>query len=179
MAQGRRPDPFRTRKLRPGTAMVLHPTGCGRVARRRITRHTTPTGTTPAGAVFIPRHQHTHPTTTHGHRHGTWHGPRDPSNACPASHTPHKRTRNPPFVIPHHITYDTRTSPQGGFVCGNVLLISKSEIHGIRVGARTADTPQPVDHLHIIIGQYEVKHIDIRLHPILMHRLRQWQHIML
>ena len=35
MAQGRRPDPFRTRKLRPGTAMVLHPEGCGRVARRR------------------------------------------------------------------------------------------------------------------------------------------------
>lgn len=36
-AQGRRPVPFRTRKLRPGTAMVLHPIGCGRVARRRIT----------------------------------------------------------------------------------------------------------------------------------------------
>ena len=36
MAQVRRPVPFRTRKLRPGTAMVLHPTGCGRVARRRI-----------------------------------------------------------------------------------------------------------------------------------------------
>ena len=36
MAQERRPVPFRTRKLRPGTAMVLHPTGCGRVARRRI-----------------------------------------------------------------------------------------------------------------------------------------------
>lgn len=35
MAQGRRPDPFRTRKLRPGTAMVLHLEGCGRVARRR------------------------------------------------------------------------------------------------------------------------------------------------
>ena len=35
MAQGRRPDPFRTRKRRPGTAMVLHSTGCGRVARRR------------------------------------------------------------------------------------------------------------------------------------------------
>ena len=37
MAQVRRPVPFRTRKLRPGTAMVLHPRGCGRVARRRIT----------------------------------------------------------------------------------------------------------------------------------------------
>ncbi len=39
MAQVRRPVPFRTRKLRPGTAMVLHSIGCGRVARRRITRH--------------------------------------------------------------------------------------------------------------------------------------------
>ena len=36
MAQVRRPVPFRTRKLRPGTAMVLHSRGCGRVARRRI-----------------------------------------------------------------------------------------------------------------------------------------------
>ena len=42
MAQERRPVPFRTRKLRPGTAMVLHPTGCGRVARRRTTRTGSP-----------------------------------------------------------------------------------------------------------------------------------------
>ena len=40
MAQVRRPVPFRTRKLRPGTAMVLHSRGCGRVARRRIQRWT-------------------------------------------------------------------------------------------------------------------------------------------
>ena len=42
MAQVRRPVPFRTRKLRPGTAMVLHSTGCGRVARRRTTRTGSP-----------------------------------------------------------------------------------------------------------------------------------------
>ena len=36
MARVRRPVPFRTRKLRPCTAMVLHPRGCGRVARRRF-----------------------------------------------------------------------------------------------------------------------------------------------
>ena len=42
MAQVRRPVPFRTRKLRPGTAMVLHSTGCGRVAHRRITRKKSP-----------------------------------------------------------------------------------------------------------------------------------------
>lgn len=67
MAQGRRPDPFRTRKLRPGTAMVLHPTGCGRVARRRTTRHTAPTGTTPAGAVPVYPDTNTH-TQPHAHR---------------------------------------------------------------------------------------------------------------
>ena len=50
MAQVRRPVPFRTRKLRPGTAMVLHPTGCGRVARRRTTRTGSPLEHTPQGA---------------------------------------------------------------------------------------------------------------------------------
>ena len=40
MARGRRPVPFRTWKLRPGTAMVLHPAGCGRVARRRTNTYT-------------------------------------------------------------------------------------------------------------------------------------------
>ena len=53
MAQVRRPVPFRTRKLRPGTAMVLHPTGCGRVARRRITRTGSPLEHTPQGAFPI------------------------------------------------------------------------------------------------------------------------------
>ena len=53
MAQVRRPVPFRTRKLRPGTAMVLHPTGCGRVARRRTTRTGSPSEHTPQGAFPI------------------------------------------------------------------------------------------------------------------------------
>ena len=53
MAQVRRPVPFRTRKLRPGTAMVLHPTGCGRVARRRTTRTGSPLEHTPQGAFPI------------------------------------------------------------------------------------------------------------------------------
>ena len=48
MAQVRRPVPFRTRKLRPGTAMVLHSRGCGRVARRRI-QLSGPSGRVPAG----------------------------------------------------------------------------------------------------------------------------------
>ena len=56
MAQVRRPVPFRTRKLRPGTAMVLHPTGCGRVARRRTTRTGSPSEHTPQGAFPISGH---------------------------------------------------------------------------------------------------------------------------
>ena len=56
MAQERRPVPFRTRKLRPGTAMVLHPTGCGRVARRRTTRTGSPSEHTPQGAFLISGH---------------------------------------------------------------------------------------------------------------------------
>ena len=46
--QVRRPVPFRTRKLRPGTAMVLHSRGCGRVARRRI-QLSGPSGRVPCG----------------------------------------------------------------------------------------------------------------------------------
>src|SRR3981081_2026927 len=34
-AAGKRPDPFRTRKLSPPAPMVLHPTGRGRVGHRR------------------------------------------------------------------------------------------------------------------------------------------------
>jgi hypothetical protein len=37
IARGKRPVPFRTRKLRPAAPMVLHPGGCGRVGHRRNT----------------------------------------------------------------------------------------------------------------------------------------------
>lgn len=62
MAQGRRPVPFRTRKLSPGTAMVLCPRGHGRVAHRRNHTSTGPrTGTTGPGSS----HTHTtHPQAT-------------------------------------------------------------------------------------------------------------------
>ena len=56
MAQVRRPVPFRTRKLRPGTAMVLHSTGCGRVARRRTTRTGSPDTLKGTGASRISGH---------------------------------------------------------------------------------------------------------------------------
>ena len=35
IAEGKRPAPFRTRKLSPPAPMVLHPPGCGRVGHRR------------------------------------------------------------------------------------------------------------------------------------------------
>ena len=38
IAWGKRPVPFRTRKLRPTAPMVLHSGGCGRVGRRRTYR---------------------------------------------------------------------------------------------------------------------------------------------
>lgn len=62
MAQVRRPVPFRTRKLRPGTAMVLHSTGCGRVARRRTTRTGSPDTLKVPGLPAYPKPT---PTQTH------------------------------------------------------------------------------------------------------------------
>ena len=50
MAQGKRPAPFRTWKLRPGTAMILHPTGCGKVARRHTTTRKPLPANNPEGA---------------------------------------------------------------------------------------------------------------------------------
>ena len=81
MAQGRRPDPFRTRKLRPGTAMVLHPEGCGRVARRRT--QTSQGGDTTACPLPFSHTRgttashHPHPNTEQTGQAGTspWHTP--------------------------------------------------------------------------------------------------------
>ena len=68
MAQVRRPVPFRTRKLRPGTAMVLHPRGCGRVARRRIHRQGPPVEHHAPGGprISAPTPPVHHPTNTTG-----------------------------------------------------------------------------------------------------------------
>lgn len=67
--------PFRTRKLRPGTAMVLHPTGRGRVARRRTTRTRNPRSShTAPGGPLIPE-----PTRTENH-HRCDHPPTPPAN---------------------------------------------------------------------------------------------------
>ena len=71
MAQGRRPDPFRTRKLRPGTAMVLHPEGCGRVARRRTqTSQGGDTTSVPPPFFAYPGHDRKPPPTPEQTRRG-------------------------------------------------------------------------------------------------------------
>ena len=89
MAQGRRPDPFRTRKLRPGTAMVLHPEGCGRVARRRT-------------KTLKGRGHHTCPLPFHIPRTHTRTRPDDHDRAC------RTREANP---IPGHTTPAHRDNP--------------------------------------------------------------------
>lgn len=71
--------PFRTRKLRPGTAMVLHPTGRGRVARRRTTRTRNPRSSTRSRGSFAYPNPHTRGNTTDAttHRH---HPPTEENN---------------------------------------------------------------------------------------------------
>ena len=98
MAQGRRPDPFRTRKLRPGTAMVLHPEGCGRVARRR-TQTSQGGDTTRAPSLFTyPGHTREHARMiTTGH-------------AGHARRIPYPRTRDTWTLGESHTrTHDTGT----------------------------------------------------------------------
>ena len=52
IAWGKRPVPFRTRKLRPTAPMVLHPGGCGRVGHRRTTISQEPRP--PKGSGLLP-----------------------------------------------------------------------------------------------------------------------------
>ena len=103
MARVRRPVPFRTRKLRPCTAMVLHPRGCGRVARRRF--HTIrfppvePPGL-PGGSSFFP--------------HARAGGPGDAA-PHPPGHGPHIfifiHPFVPPFPLPSSFLF-LRSSPR-------------------------------------------------------------------
>lgn len=94
MAQGRRPDPFRTRKLRPGTAMVLHPTGRGRVARRRTTRTKNPRSShTAPGGPLIPKPTHADGETT---RHDTHATPPHARDHPPTPHANRRKQRAPP-----------------------------------------------------------------------------------
>src|SRR6185312_1091209 len=67
IAWGKRPVPFRTRKLRPTAPMVLHSRGCGRVGHRRTTskgRGPAPHG---AGPPPLKTPHHTTPPTRRPH----------------------------------------------------------------------------------------------------------------
>ena len=130
MAQGRRPDPFRTRKLRPGTAMVLHPTGRGRVARRRTTRTKNPRSSTRSrGSTHTQTHTHgettchdTHATPPHARDHpptppanrskqpGHQRGNQRENRACsPMKESTRLKTADVPIVRLMHVnTPDTR-----------------------------------------------------------------------
>ena len=91
MAQGRRPDPFRTRKLRPGTAMVLHPEGCGRVARRR-------TQTTQGGDTTRAPSLSAYPGHTREHARMITTGHAGHARRIPYPDTRHRHTG----TTPHH-----------------------------------------------------------------------------
>src|SRR5215211_1081152 len=55
MAEGKRPVPFRTRKLSPPAPMVLHSRGCGRVGHRRTSSNVEGHPNGMALDVFTPR----------------------------------------------------------------------------------------------------------------------------
>src|SRR3954462_3821193 len=58
IAAGKPPDPSRTRKLSQPAPMVLHPTGCGRVGRRRtiLRKRGHPGGPFSAFLTLVPPH---------------------------------------------------------------------------------------------------------------------------
>ncbi|BAS14275.1 hypothetical protein AHiyo8_25780 [Arthrobacter sp. Hiyo8] len=73
IAWGKRPVPFRTRKLRPTAPMVLHPGGCGRVGHRRTTIHRPGPDTPCRGLTHL-----THPNTRHTSQPPLTYGPVSP-----------------------------------------------------------------------------------------------------
>lgn len=82
MAWGKRPEPFRTRKLSPTAPMVLHLGGCGRVGHHRnTTKHEGP-----------PHHQVRGPHTIHHPTHNARHHqrqltPKPPPHSWTTPHT--------------------------------------------------------------------------------------------
>ena len=125
MAWGKRPAPFRTRKLSPTAPMVLPPTGGGRVGHHR--NHTKQVRPRPApldGAEPHPPNtphntptQHTHPThppntphktSTPAHRRTQTDNPRAKTRTHP-QHTPTTHTNHDPASKAH--TRSTGTDP--------------------------------------------------------------------
>ena len=92
IAPGKRPVPYRTRKLSLDTPMVLHPPGCGRVGHHRhppLTRGPHHTPTTP----HQPRHGQPHRTHT---------ATTPPRATTPQAPTAAASTKKEP--PPHHTT---------------------------------------------------------------------------
>ena len=92
IAWGKRPVPFRTRKLRPTAPMVLHSRGCGRVGHRRTQPPRMARATTPGPSLH---HQRNSPPPQHqrgGCSRLTTHHPtpgRGPNPPPPQNHSPH------------------------------------------------------------------------------------------
>ena len=83
MAWGKRPEPFRTRKLSPTAPMVLHLGGCGRVGHHRnTTKHEGP-----------PHHQVRGPHTIHHPTHHARHHQRQLTPKPPHTPGPHHTHR--------------------------------------------------------------------------------------
>ena len=83
IAWGKRPVPFRTRKLRPTAPMVLHPGGCGRVGHRRNTiKWSRPPNTHVLGGLPHLNHPPQHRPPVH------------PTRAPPSN--PHQLRERPP-----------------------------------------------------------------------------------
>ena len=159
MAQGRRPDPFRTRKLRPVTAMVLHPEGCGRVARRRTQtlkgrgHHNVPppfphTPDTHAGDHPLPVCAY----TTHGTRHAGTSPCHTPSVNRQAPNHTHDRPTPPQTHHPRPSTNTTRLQ-EAAYRYGSPSILTfhqvvyavRTQPHGLRSGTiRSLGVRRPV-----------------------------------
>ena len=162
-ARGKRPDPSRTRKLRPAAPMVLHPGGCGRVGHRRThhqergpandgrapTRLNTPhpprTGQTRRGPRTGQTRRKRNGKGTHRHTRGpaTRPGPRRPRTrpeTPPAGHAP-----GPPGaslaagIQPADLRWPDRTNSRGGVSARQSVLrrqIYEEEAASVRAAAR-------------------------------------------
>lgn len=112
IACGARPVPFRTRKLSPGTAMVLCPRGHGRVAHRR--NHTSPKArrTTFPGPSPYPKQNPGPPTRTPPNRRNM----SDPRYSSHEHHAKREEQFQPTISFPFTPLQTRRTAPPDYFL---------------------------------------------------------------
>ena len=135
MAQGRRPVPFRTRKLSPGTAMVLCPRGHGRVAHRR--NHTSPKarGTHVPRAFPVSRAQRRTPDTDTAEP-GEHITPRD---LHPMNTPPNRKDNNSRLFSPHLHASKPEEQPQSN----TIFPIASSHCHLLTLSSWNAMLNNP------------------------------------